>query len=156
DDNDVPDPGTIVESVLRLAPFIQGTCLILVSSQLPVGTTRDIAGQIARKDITFGYAPENLRLGKSIECFKNPDRVVIGLETMADRAMVTTLFAPFTNKIVWMRLESAEMTKHAINAFLAASVVFINEIATLCEYVGADTREVENGLKSEARIGPGA
>jgi UDPglucose 6-dehydrogenase len=63
---------------------------------------------------------------------------------------------PFTNRIEWMSVESAEMTKHALNAFLATSVTFINEIAALCEQVGADASEVERGLKSESRIGPKA
>jgi UDPglucose 6-dehydrogenase len=66
------------------------------------------------------------------------------------------LLAPLTDRIEWMSVESAEMTKHAINAFLATSVVFINEIATICEEVGADAKEVECGLKSESRIGPRA
>jgi UDPglucose 6-dehydrogenase len=70
--------------------------------------------------------------------------------------MLEALFAPFCSRLEWMSIESAEMTKHALNAFLATSVTFINEVARLCEVVGADAREVERGLKSEARIGPGA
>src|SRR5262249_28106337 len=62
----------------------------------------------------------------------------------------------FTERIEWMSVESAEMTKHALNAFLATSIVFANEVAVLCERVGADAREVERGLKSDGRIGPGA
>ena len=81
--------------------------------------------------------------------FTKPDRVVVGLQSDDDRAKVTALLAPFTDKIVWMGIESAEMTKHAINAFLATSVAFMNEIATICEQVGADAKEVERGLKSE-------
>src|SRR5205085_2833451 len=66
------------------------------------------------------------------------------------------LFAPFCQRIEWMSVESAEMTKHALNAFLATSVTFINELARLCEVLGADAKEVERGLKSEGRIGPRA
>jgi UDPglucose 6-dehydrogenase len=66
------------------------------------------------------------------------------------------LFAPISSSIEWMSVESAEMTKHAVNAFLGLSVAFINELASLCEQVGADAREVERGLKTEPRIGPGA
>jgi UDPglucose 6-dehydrogenase len=66
------------------------------------------------------------------------------------------LFSPFCSHVEWMSIESAEMTKHALNAFLATSVTFINELARLCEEVGADAKEVERGLKSEGRIGPRA
>jgi UDPglucose 6-dehydrogenase len=81
---------------------------------------------------------------------------VVGLQSDADRGKIEALLAPFTSNIVWMGLESAEMTKHAINAFLATSVVFMNEIATICEKAGADAKDVERGLKSEERIGPKA
>jgi len=74
----------------------------------------------------------------------------------ADRARIAALLQPFTDRIEWMSIESAEMTKHAINAFLALSITFINELAVLCEAVGADAKEVERGLKSESRIGPRA
>jgi UDPglucose 6-dehydrogenase len=159
DEDDVAQVSAVVDPVLALIPSLPDHCLVLVSSQLPVGTTRklvDAAALSGRRDFTFGYIPENLRLGRAIEVFTKPDRVVVGLESETDRAKVTTLLAPFTDKIVWMSIESAEMTKHAINAFLARSVVFMNELATICEQVGADAKEVESGLKSETRIGPGA
>jgi UDPglucose 6-dehydrogenase len=159
DEDDVAQVSAVVDPVLALIPSLPDHCLVLVSSQLPVGTTRklvDVAALNGRREFTFGYIPENLRLGKAIEVFTKPDRVVVGLQSQTDRAKVTALLAPFTDKIVWMSIESAEMTKHAINAFLATSVVFMNELATICERVGADAKEVESGLKSEMRIGPGA
>jgi UDPglucose 6-dehydrogenase len=82
--------------------------------------------------------------------------VVAGVRNDADRARVAALLQPITERIEWMSVESAEMTKHALNAFLATSVTFINEIAAVCEQVGADAKEVERGLKSETRIGPKA
>jgi UDPglucose 6-dehydrogenase len=159
DEDDVAQISAVVDPVMALIPSLPDRCLVLVSSQLPVGTTRklvDAAALSGRRDINFGYIPENLRLGKAIEVFTKPDRVVVGLQSETDRAKVTTLLAPFTDKIVWMSIESAEMTKHAINAFLATAVVFMNELATICEQVGADAKEVESGLKSETRIGPEA
>jgi UDPglucose 6-dehydrogenase len=107
-------------------------------------------------NLRFAYSPENLRLGRAIEVFCNPERVILGIEDDRDRARLTELFAPFGTPLKWMSLESAEMTKHALNAFLATSVTFINELARLCEEVGADAKEVERGLKSEGRIGPRA
>ncbi|MDH4064838.1 MAG: UDP-glucose/GDP-mannose dehydrogenase family protein, partial [Acidobacteriota bacterium] len=96
------------------------------------------------------------RLGKAIEVFTNPDRVIIGARDAQASARLAELFAPITDRLEWMSVESAEMTKHAINAFLATSVTFINEVAALCEQSGADAKEVERGLKTERRIGPSA
>jgi UDPglucose 6-dehydrogenase len=133
---------------------------VIVSSQVPVGTTKSLEGMFAReakgRRVAFAYSPENLRLGKAIEVFTKPDRVVVGVRRDEDREAIARLLQPITTKIEWMSVESAEMTKHALNAFLATSVTFINEIAAICERVGADASEVARGLKSEARIGPGA
>ncbi len=160
DDNDRADVEYVVERVKRLFPYLDDETLVLISSQLPVGSTRRLEQAYAAaqtgKQVTFGYSPENLRLGKAIGVFTQPDRVVVGVRTEADRARVGALLQPFTERIEWMSVESAEMTKHALNAFLATSVTFINEIAALCEQMGADAKEVERGLKSEARIGPKA
>ncbi|CAN5253419.1 UDP-glucose/GDP-mannose dehydrogenase family protein [soil metagenome] len=159
DDDDVAQVSAVTTPLIARLPDLPNGCLVLVSSQVPVGTTRglaDAARAVGRNDLTFGYSPENLRLGKAIEVFTHPDRVVVGLQSDADRARAGELIAPFTSNILWVGIESAEMIKHAINAFLATSVTFMNEIASVAEMVGADAREVEAGLKSERRIGPGA
>jgi UDPglucose 6-dehydrogenase len=88
--------------------------------------------------------------------FSDPDRVIAGVRDDQTKAVVAELLAPITSKIEWMSVESAEMTKHAINAFLALSVTFANELASVCERVGADAKQVERGLKTESRIGPKA
>jgi len=155
DENDVPQVSNVVEPVKSVLRHLPDGCLVLVSSQLPVGTTRRLAAD-AGEGATFAYSPENLRLGNAIVAFTQPDRVVVGLQSERDRDKITALWVPFTTEIVFMGLEAAEMTKHAINAFLATSVAFMNEVATLCEMVGADAKEVERGLKSEERIGPRA
>ena len=85
--------------------------------------------------------------------FLEPDRIILGLNNPAAKDKINQVLSKITESIVWMSVESAEMTKHAINAFLATSVVFINELSVLCEEVGANAREVEQGLKSEMRIG---
>lgn len=160
DHDDRADVEFVVAQTARLFPAIRDGALVLVSSQVPVGTTARLEKlcNAARPDarVTFGYSPENLRLGKALAAFQQPARVVAGVRTDADRARVTALLGPYTDRIEWMSVESAEMTKHAINAFLATSVTFANEIAMLCEVTGADAKEVERGLKSEPRIGPGA
>src|SRR3990167_1300173 len=127
---------------------------------MPVGSIRrleSIAQKLCpTKSIGFAYSPENLRLGKALDVFLKPDRIVVGVRSSQDKERIDRLLRPITDRIEWVSVESAEMTKHAINAFLAISVVFANEIASICELVGADAKEVEKGLKSEARIGPKA
>jgi len=127
---------------------------------MPVGSIRRleaIADKLSpEKELSFACSPENLRLGKAMDVFLKPDRVVVGVRSDRDKERIGRLLQPITDRIVWMSVESAEMTKHAINAFLATSIVFANEIASLCEMVGADAKEVERGLKSEQRIGPKA
>ncbi len=138
-----------------------GCCRILTprrwswfSSQLPVGTCAQLEKDFPRR--RFAYSPENLRLGKAIDSFEKAERVVVGIRHLNDRPLLEKLFAPFTWEILFMRTESAEMVKHALNSFLALSVTYINEIARLCERVGADAKEVSAGLKSDPRIGPRA
>ena len=155
-EDDRADVNHVVSRVEKLFPLLEPGTLVVVSSQLPVGSVAALERRCGRQDISFAALPENLRLGKAIEVFSKPDRVVAGVRGDSDRARIATLLAPLTDRIEWMSVESAEMTKHAINAFLATSVVFINEIATICEEVGADAKEVECGLKSESRIGPRA
>ena len=160
DDDDNADVDYVVECVSRLFPYLIIGQEVLISSQLPVGTSKRLEALFAaaRPDVkvSFSYSPENLRLGKAISVFTQPDRVVIGVRHEKSRQVFTELLQPFTDHIEWMSVESAEMTKHALNAFLATSVTFINEIASVCEQVGADAKEVERGLKSESRIGPKA
>jgi UDPglucose 6-dehydrogenase len=160
DENDIADVDYVVERVSRLFPYLKSGQEVLISSQLPVGTSKLLEDQFAKSrpdvNVSFSYSPENLRLGKAIAVFSQPDRVVIGVRNDKGCEVFTELLSPFTNHIEWMSVESAEMTKHALNAFLATSVTFINEIATICEQVGADAKEVERGLKSESRIGPKA
>ncbi len=160
DDDDNADVEYVVERVGRLFPYLKTGQEVLISSQLPVGTSRRIETEFAQarpdSEVSFSYSPENLRLGRAISVFTQPDRVVIGVRSDNSSKVLTELLIPFTNHIEWMSVESAEMTKHALNAFFATSVTFINEIADICEQVGADAKEVERGLKSESRIGPKA
>ena len=160
DSEDRADVESVVQGIAVLFPHLRDGALVLVSSQLPVGTTRRLERMFepsaAGRAVGFAYSPENLRLGKAIEVFTQPDRVVAGVRSARDRDIVAALLRPITGRIEWMSVESAEMTKHALNAFLATSVTFINEIAGLCEQVGADAAEVARGLKTETRIGPDA
>jgi UDPglucose 6-dehydrogenase len=157
DEDDCANTSFVEARVEAVSEHIAPGTLVLISSQLPVGSTARLEDAFRRdhpgKNVTFACSPENLRLGKAIEVFNSPDRVVVGVRSEADAERVAELLRPITDRIEWMSVESAEMTKHAINAFLATSVAFMNELSTLCEEVGADAKEVERGLKSESRIG---
>jgi UDPglucose 6-dehydrogenase len=156
DDDDNADVEFVIRSVESLYPAIREGALVILSSQVPVGSTARLEASARPRTFSFAYSPENLRLGKAIDVFTHPDRIVAGVRDSRDRERIAALLAPFTDRIEWMSVESAEMTKHALNAFLATSVAFINEIAAICEHTGADAKEVERGLKSEKRIGPSA
>ncbi len=157
DEADRADVDYVIDQVKKLFVHLESGMIVLISSQLPVGSTRQLQQaflkQYPKKKVVFAYSPENLRLGKAIESFTKSERIVVGLRNYEGKEKLEATFKLFCDNIEWMSVESAEMTKHGLNAFLATSITFINEIAILCEKVGADAREVERGLKSDPRIG---
>jgi UDPglucose 6-dehydrogenase len=155
-DDDEADVAWAEKQFDTIAPALQPGTVVLISSQVPVGFTACAERHWDERGLRFAVSPENLRLGKALDCFRKPERIVVGCRDEETRSVLRELLQPFCDNLVWMSVESAEMTKHAINAFLATSVTFINELARLCEAVGADAKEVERGLKSEGRIGPKA
>lgn len=153
-DRDESDVAFVLDRLRRALPHLPGGALVLISSQLPVGTCAALEREFPQ--FHFACSPENLRLGRALDVFEKAERVIVGLRADARRALLEQLFKPFTPQVIFMRTESAEMVKHALNSFLAVSITFINEIARLCEHTGADAREVSAGLKSDIRIGPKA
>ena len=152
-------PHCVTAQVKQLIPALRPGTLVVVSSQLPVGSVRRLqqyAANHSAAELTFACVPENLRLGSAVSDFLRPERVVVGLACEAGGEVLHKLLRSIPAPIEWMSLESAEMTKHAINAFLAVSVTFANELGRICEAVGADGKQVERGLKTDRRIGPGA
>jgi UDPglucose 6-dehydrogenase len=160
DENDQADVEFVLNQIKSVLPKLKDDSVVLISSQIPVGSIKKleifVSNNLDKKQIEFAYSPENLRLGKAIDVFLKPDRIVVGIRTVESKKSLEKLLFTITNKIEWMSVESAEMTKHAINAFLATSVTFANELASICELYGADAKEVERGLKTEMRIGPRA
>ena len=153
-ENDESDVEFVLANLRRALPHLPKGALVLISAQLPVGTCRELEAEFPQ--FHFACSPENLRLGRAIDAFEKAGRVIVGIRDDAEKALLEKLFTPFTPQILFMRTESAEMVKHALNSFLALSITFINEIARLGEHVGADAKEVSAGLKSEPRIGPKA
>lgn len=139
---------------------ISGYTVIVTKSTVPVGTNRQVK-QIIRKvnpDAKFDVAsnPEFLREGAAIDDFMRPDRVVVGVQTERATEVMQDVYRPLFLRefpVVMMDLESAEMTKYAANAFLATKITFINEMAALCERVGADIKQVSKGMGLDGRIG---
>ena len=148
DDEDHADVEYVEARVASVFPYLRDGTTVLISSQMPVGSTRRIAAlfceQYPGRDICFAYSPENLRLGKALEVFRNPERIVVGSQSGAEQQKLRQLLEPFCHNLVWMSNESAEMTKHALNSFLANSIAFANEIGVLCEENGADAKDVED------------
>lgn len=157
DDNDRSDLAPLEEVIHDLLPHLKERAIVVVSSQVPVGTCTRWRAEIRRvaskREVDLVYSPENLRLGEAIHCYLHPDRIVVGADDGEARQRVADLFAPMGAPVLPMTLASAEMAKHALNSFLATSVSFINEIATLCEISGADVLSVVEALKTDPRIG---
>ncbi|HTW28792.1 MAG TPA: UDP-glucose/GDP-mannose dehydrogenase family protein [Acetobacteraceae bacterium] len=144
----------------QIAHHLSPGTVIVTKSTVPVGTGRRI-GQIVREvrpDLDFDVAsnPEFLREGSAIGDFMRPDRVVIGAETEHAREVMRTLYRPLyliETPIVFTGLETAELIKYAANSFLAMKITFVNEMADLCEKVGADVHDVARGIGLDGRIG---
>jgi len=154
DEDDRADLTPVLNGIDCCLPYLNENAIVVISSQVPAGTCRSLEKKYPGK--RFAYSPENLRLGKAIEIFLKPERIILGTRTQADADRLLALFRNFSDNIISVTTESAEVIKHAINSFLAVSIAFMNEVSRICEKVGADAREVERGLKSEARIGPKA
>lgn len=143
-----------------VAGALTGYAVVVTKSTVPVGTNRRVADVIrqTRPDADFDVAsnPEFLREGAAIEDFMKPDRVVVGVETDRAKQVMGEIYRPLFLRdfpIIYTDLESAELIKYAANAFLATKISFINEIAALCERVGADVKSVSKGMGMDGRIG---
>src|SRR6187402_807148 len=150
----------VYAAAAELANAIRGYTVVVTKSTVPVGTGREVARIIRETKPTaeFDVAsnPEFLREGAAIEDFMKPDRVVIGVESQRARDVMSAVYRPLNliqTPMVFTNIETAEVTKYAGNAFLATKITFINEIADLCERVGADVHDVARGIGLDGRIG---
>jgi UDPglucose 6-dehydrogenase len=154
------DLSYVYEAVREIAPLISSTAVIITKSTVPVGTGDEIE-RILRElrrdaEIQVVSNPEFLREGAAIQDFKHPDRIVVGTDDMAARDVIAEIYRPLylnTPPLIYVSRRTAELIKYAANAFLATKITFINEIADLCEQVGADVQEVARGIGLDNRIG---
>ncbi len=160
DDDDRADVEAVVGRAEAAFPHLKDGAVVLVSAQLPVGTVarleKSFAVQARGRRVDFACSPENLRLGRALEIFRNPGRIVVGIRNERTRGKLAPLLQRFCQNLLWMSVESAEMVKHSLNAFLALSITFTNELATISEQVGASASDIEKALRSDPRIGPNA
>jgi len=156
DAKDEVDLSEIFKTSAELGKYLEDGLTLIVSSQVPVGTCEKMASIISsqRSSLSFGVAcvPENLRLGQAIERFRHPEMIVIGSDSIATQANVERLFSVIQAPKLRVDLKTAEMIKHAINAYLATSISFINEVANLCDEVGADAVKVAEAMRLDSRI----
>jgi UDPglucose 6-dehydrogenase len=133
---------------------VRHEALVLISTQVPVGTTALLEKKYPER--RFATQPENIRKAHAVADLQAQNRIVIGSRRDDNRVLLTELFKNFTpGAIHFFSPESAEMVKHALNAFLAMEIVFANEIADICREVGADPDDVSQGLRSDHRVGSG-
>jgi len=142
-----------------LGPLLKDYTVIIDKSTVPVGTSEKVHAAISKgAKVPFDVVsnPEFLREGVAVEDFMKPDRVVIGTKSDRAKDVMNKLYAPLVrqgNPIIFMDERSAEMTKYAANAFLATKITFMNEIANLCELVGANVDDIRKGIGTDSRIG---
>ena len=163
--NGAADLSYILQAASRFGKLIDHYAIFVTKSTVPVGTAEKvhdvICNELAERDVNVEFDvasnPEFLKEGKAVTDFMNPDRIVIGTNTNKAKAWLEALYKPFAinnpSKIISMSIPSAEMTKYASNSMLATRISFMNEIANLCEKVGADVDDVRKGMGTDSRIG---
>lgn len=164
DEDGSADLRYVLEVAKTIGANMNKYLVIVTKSTVPVGTAKKVKATIQKEldrrnlNITFDVAsnPEFLKEGNAIEDFMKPDRVVVGVESDRARELMTQLYKPMqlnNFRVIFMDIPSAEMTKYAANSMLATRISFMNDIANLCELVGADVNMVRKGIGSDSRIG---
>lgn len=165
DDDGSADLSYVMDVAREVGQNMKDYVLVVTKSTVPVGTARLVKATIQKEldkrgvQIPFDVAsnPEFLKEGAAVEDFLKPDRIVVGTESERARDLMAKLYKPFTlngHPVIFMDIPSAEMTKYAANAMLATRISFMNDIANLCEILGADVTMVRKGIGSDPRIGP--
>ncbi len=164
DEDGSADLSYVLEVARTIGQCVEKYILVVTKSTVPVGTARKVRAAIEEelakrgKHIEFDVAsnPEFLKEGNAVNDFMSPDRVVVGVESERAKKIMSTLYKPFllnNFRVIFMDIPSAEMTKYAANSMLATRISFMNDIANLCELVGADVNMVRSGIGADTRIG---
>ena len=153
DDNGSADLKYVIAASRQIADCASPGSVIVVKSTVPVGTGEMLRNSIDRKDISFASNPEFLREGSALMDFMEPDRIVVGADTLEVADKILSLYANIEAPKVSTSVKSAELIKYAANAYLASRLSFVNDLAALCEKVGANVDDVVSGMGSDSRIG---
>ena len=164
DEDGSADLSYVLAVAKTIGAYMKKYTLVVTKSTVPVGTAHKVKDTIQAEldkrgvSIEFDVAsnPEFLKEGNAIDDFMSPDRVVVGVESERAKKLMTKLYKPFmmlNSRVIFMDIPSAEMTKYAANSMLATRISFMNDIANLCELVGADVNMVRDGIGSDSRIG---
>lgn len=164
DEDGSADLKYVLDVAREIGKYLDHYMVVVTKSTVPVGTAKQVKATIQEElnlrgiDQAFDVAsnPEFLKEGNAIEDFMKPDRIVIGIENNMAESVLKRLYKPFLlngHPLIFMDIPSAEMTKYTANAMLATRISFINDIANLCEIVGADVNQVRKGIGSDSRIG---
>ena len=164
DEDGSADLSHVLEVARTFGRHITRPTMLVTKSTVPVGTAarvkQVVAEELAARGVAIDFEvasnPEFLKEGNAVKDFMSPDRVVVGVESERAKQLMTQLYRPFlinNFRVIFMDIPSAEMTKYAANAMLATRISFMNEIANLCERVGADVNMVRKGIGADARIG---
>ncbi len=154
------DISAVIGAARDIARNLTGPALVVVKSTVPVGTGARLQAVFAEEaefPVDVVSNPEFMKEGAAVDDFMKPDRIIVGTESASAREIMTDLYAPFnrtSNRMVFMDNASAEMTKYVANAMLATRITFMNEMANLCERLGADVHKVRLGVGTDPRIGP--
>ena len=159
DEDGSADLQHVLDVARTIGDHMNASKVVITKSTVPVGTAEKVRTEIAKRTRTPFHVcsnPEFLKEGAAVEDFMKPDRVVVGVDSDDAAKVIEELYAPFVrtgNPLVVMNIPSAEMTKYVANAMLATRISFMNQMARLCEVVGADVTEVRRGVGSDRRIG---
>jgi UDPglucose 6-dehydrogenase len=155
-DDDAPRLDVVVDAAQQVGRALEGDTVLIVTAQVPAGTCERLRQYVAGRsgyEVGLAYVPEFLRLGRAVHTFMNADRFVIGCDDDDTAAAVAAVYAPLGRPQIRMSVSSAEMAKHACNAFLAVSISLANELADLCGEAGADIDDVTRAMRLDPRIG---
>lgn len=159
DDGGAPDLTALFAAARQVGEHLDGYTVVVNKSTVPVGTAERVAeiiGELTQAEFSVVSNPEFLKEGSAVNDFVSPDRVIIGVDDERAKSVMERVYRPFFrkgNRVIYMGVRSAELTKYAANAYLATRISFINDIARLCEAIGADVEEVRVGMGSDQRIG---
>lgn len=159
DEEDKVDTSILIKMVKKMKPYLLPQSTLIVMSQVPVQTTREIYTLVNKglknKGIEVVYNPENLRLGNAIKTYIEADRQVLGVGSLEGERRMREFYAFFKNPLQCMSWESAELVKHGINSYMACCISFINQITDVAEMVGGNMTDIVAGMRSDSRIGNG-